>query len=355
MRKAVNTGRAAYTPVFLSDIPRLFVDDYLPLDVALLSVSPPDRHGFCSLGPSVDVASTALRTARKVIAQINPRMPRSHGDGLVHLSALDTVLECPQELPEYPPSEIDDVTHRIGQNVAELVQDGATLQMGIGKIPDAVLGQLTNHRDLGVHTEMFSDGMLKLMESGAVTNAKKRYYSDRVVSTFAYGTRALYDYLDDNVGVAMLRVSKTNNPGVIQMNDRVTAINSAIEIDLTGQVCADSIGTQIFSGVGGQVDFVTAASRSKEGKAIIALPSKTKNGDSKIVFGLKQGAGVVTTRAHVHHVVTEYGSVNLFGKNLWERAEALISIAAPEHRDELANQLRKRAPEWEGKCWAEKC
>jgi 4-hydroxybutyrate CoA-transferase len=345
-REAVNDGRAAYIPCFLSEIPRLFLKGYVPLDVALLTVSPPDRHGYCSLGTSVDVSNAALRTAKFVVGQINRNMPRTHGDGLVHINSLDVVLESHDPIPEHHIGQPDDIERTIGRQIAPLVENGACLQLGIGSLPNAVLAELHSHRNLGIHTEMFSDGLLDLMASGAVNNAEKVFCPHQTVTTFVYGSRRLYDFIDDNPSVIMLRVEQTNNPAVIAQNAKVTAINSAIEVDLTGQVCADSIGSRIYSGVGGQVDFITGATRSEGGKAIIALPSQTSKGKSRIVAELGVGAGVVTTRAHVHYVATEYGVVDLFGKNMWERAEALISIAHPNHRESLARDLIKRAPHW---------
>jgi len=345
-RDAVNDGRAAYIPCFLGEIPRLFLKGYVPLDVALLTVSPPDRHGFCSLGTSVDVSAAALRCAKHVVAQINRNMPRTHGDALVHVNSFDVVLEAHDALPEHRIPPPDDIERAIGRHVAPLVEDGACLQLGIGSLPNAVLAELTNHKNLGVWTEMFSDGLLGLVESGAVNNSLKKLRPHQTVATFVYGSRKLYDFLDDNTSVAMLRVETTNSPATIAVNDRVTAINSAVEVDLTGQVCADSIGPRIYSGVGGQVDFMSGSMRSEGGKAIIALPSVTSKGKSRIVPELTPGAGVVTTRAHVHHVCTEHGVVDLFGLNMWERAEKLISIAHPMHRDRLWNDLVKRAPQW---------
>jgi 4-hydroxybutyrate CoA-transferase len=345
-REAVNDGRAAYIPCFLGEIPRLFLKGYVPLDVALLSVSPPDRHGFCSLGTSVDISATALRCAKHVVAQINRNMPRTHGDALVHINSFDVVFEAHDALPEHLIPPPDDIERAIGRHIAPLVEDGACLQLGIGSLPNAVLAELKNHKNLGVWTEMFSDGLLELVECGAVNNSQKKLRPHQTVATFVYGSRKLYDFLDDNPSVAMLNVSTTNNPTAIAVNDKVTSINSAVEVDLSGQVCADSIGPRIYSGVGGQVDFVTGAQRSEGGKAIIALPSVTSKGKSRIVPELMPGAGVVTTRAHVHYVCTEYGIVDLFGLSMWQRAEALIGIAHPMHRDKLWNDLIKRAPQW---------
>jgi acyl-CoA hydrolase len=335
VRRAVAEGRADYIPVFLSEVPALFRDEILPLDVALLQVSPPDKHGFCSLGVSVDVSRAALEVANRVCVQINPQMPRTHGDGLIHASQIDYAVESDMPLPEAPNADLSDVEIRIGKHCAELVDNGATLQMGIGAIPDAVLKALTDHRDLGIHTEMFSEGVIDLVESGVITGAKKAIHPGKIVSSFAMGTRRLYDFMDDNPLVQMLDVAYVNDTAVIRRNPRVTAINSAVEVDLTGQVCADSIGTYQYSGVGGQMDFIRGASLSEGGKPIIALPSTTRKGISRIVPFLKEGAGVVTTRAHVHYIVTEYGVARLYGKNLRERAEALIAIAHPDHRETL--------------------
>ena len=335
LREAVNEGRADYLPVFLSEVPALFRKDVLPLDVALIHVSPPDRHGWCSLGVAVDVVLAAVQHARIVIAQINPQMPRTHGDGLLHMSQIHSAVLVDHPLPEAPPAPLGPTERAIGRHVAGIIEDGATLQMGIGAIPDAVLAALGNHRRLGVHTEMFSDGLVDLVEKGAVTGECKRVHPGKIVAGFAMGTRRLYDFVDDNPLVAMLDIAYVNDPEVIRRNPRVTAINSAIEVDLTGQICADSIGTRQFSGVGGQMDFIRGASLSEGGKPIIALPSVTSKGESRIAAVLKSGAGVVTTRAHVHYVVTEYGVANLYGKNLRQRARALIDIAHPTHRAAL--------------------
>lgn len=341
-RKAVAEGRANYVPVFLSEVPALFRNGIMPLDVALIQVSPPDKHGFCSLGVSVEATRAAVQCAKTVIAQVNRHMPRSHGDGLIHVDALTAFVEHDQPLPEVPVRAPSAVEAAIGRHCAELVEDGATLQMGIGGIPNAVMSALTNHKDLGVHTEMFSDGLIDLVEKGAVTGKFKRVHPGKVVATFVVGSQRVFDFLDDNPLVAMLDAAYVNDTAVIRRNPRVTAINSAIEVDLTGQVCADSIGTRLYSGVGGQMDFIRGAMYSEGGKPIIALPSTTSNGESRIVSLLKPGAGVVTTRAHVHYVVTEHGVADLYGKNLRQRAEALISIAHPQHREELACQAKLR-------------
>ena len=342
VREAVGAGRGDYVPVFLSEVPALFRKGVLPLDVALVHVSPPDRHGYCSLGVSVDVTAAAVQSAKTVIAQVNPRMPRTLGDGLVPLSRFDACVEVDEPLFESPPAELGEVEHAIGRHVAGLVQDGATLQMGIGAIPDAVLASLGSHRDLGVHTEMFSDGLIELVKKGVVNGARKATYPGRVIAGFVNGTRAVYDFVDDNPGVLLLDVGYVNSTQVIRRNPKVTAINSAVEVDLTGQVCADSIGTRQYSGVGGQMDFIRGASLSEGGCPIIALPSTTGHGLSRIVAELKPGAGVVTTRAHVHFVVTEYGVADLYGKNLRQRARALVDIAHPSHREGLARAARER-------------
>lgn len=342
VREAVNSGRADYIPVFLSEVPALFRRGILPLDVALVQVSPPDGHGYCSLGVSVDVSAAAVQTARHVIALVNPRMPRSHGDGLIHKSRLHAMVEVDEPLPEHPADAPTPVELAIGRHVAGLVEDGATLQMGIGAIPNAVLASLGNHRRLGVHTEMFSDGLIALVEKGVVTGEHKVKHPGKVVAGFAVGTRRTFDFIDDNPVVQMLDIAYVNDTAVIRRNPKVTAINSALEIDLTGQVCADSIGCRQYSGVGGQMDFIRGASLSEGGKPIIALPSTTSRGESRIVAMLKPGAGVVTTRAHVQYVVTEHGIANLYGKNLRQRAHALISIAHPDHRDQLARAAHER-------------
>lgn len=348
VRAAVAEGEADYIPVFLSEVPSLFRQGILPLDVALLNVSPPDSHGFCSLGVSVDVARAAVEMARYVVAQINPRVPRSHGDGAVHVDQIIFGVEVDEPLIEIPRPTLSPEEEAIGRYCASLVEDGATLQMGIGAIPDAVLAALTSHRDLGVHTEMFSDGLIPLVESGVITGAKKTRHPGKIVSSFAMGTQALYDFIDDNPQVAMLDVAYVNDTAVIRRNPKVTAINSAIEVDLTGQVVADSIGTRMYSGVGGQMDFIRGASLSRGGKPIIALPATTRRGESRIVPFLKPGAGVVTTRAHVHYVVTEFGVANLYGKNLRQRAKALIEIAHPDHRETLERAAVERFQTLEG-------
>ncbi|MFZ5444480.1 MAG: acetyl-CoA hydrolase/transferase family protein [Myxococcota bacterium] len=342
MRQAVAEGRADYTPIFLSEIPRLFREHILPLDAALVHVSPPDQHGFVSLGTSVDAAVAACETAKILIAQVNPQMPRTLGDGAIHVSRFAALVEVDRPLFEHAASDGNPVEDAIGRRVAELVEDGATLQMGIGAIPDAVLRSLTSHRRLGVHTEMFSDGLLPLLEKGVVTNEHKARQAGRTVASFVMGTRKLYDFVHDNRLVELRDCSYVNDTSVIRRHPRVTAINSAIEVDLTGQVVADSIGDRIFSGVGGQMDFIRGATLSEGGKAIIALPSTTSKGESRISAMLKPCAGVVTTRAHVRYVVTEHGVADLYAKSLSQRAHALIAIAAPEHREALEKEARRR-------------
>lgn len=335
-RAVVNSERGDYVPIFLSQIPQLFRKNILPVDVALVQVSPPDMHGYCSLGTSVDVARAAVDMARIVIAQVNSRMPRTHGESFIHVNKISAFVYQDAELPvmDYA-AETSDVVSKIGYHVASLVEDGATLQLGIGSIPDQVLKNLTGHKNLGLHTEMFSDGVIGLINSGVIDNSLKKLNRGRSVTAFMAGTRDLYDFVDDNPAVRVMDISYVNDTSVIRQNPKATAINSAIELDLTGQVCADSIGTYQFSGIGGQMDFMRGASLSEGGKPIIALPSQTKKGISRIVPFLKEGAGVVTTRGHVHWVVTEYGIVNLFGKNLKQRAEALMEIAHPDHREML--------------------
>lgn len=342
-RDVANSDHGDYVPIFLSQIPQLFRKGILPLDVALIQVSPPDMHGYCSLGTSVDIARSAVETAKLVIAQVNPRMPRTHGDGFVHISKIDYLVESQVELPELDySSKVNPAMVQIGKNVASLVEDGATLQMGIGGIPDQVLNNLTNHKDLGIHTEMFSDGIIPLIEKGVITNRHKKLNSGKSVTGFMAGTRKLYDFVHDNPSIRVMDIAYVNDTSIIRQNPKATAINSAIEIDLTGQVCADSIGTYQFSGIGGQMDFMRGASLSDGGKPIIAIPSVTSKGASRIVPFLKEGAAVVTTRGHVHWVVTEYGIVNLFGQNLKQRAKALMSIAHPSHREELEKAYHAR-------------
>ncbi len=342
MRDAVAEGRADYMPVFLSEIPLLFRNGVLPLDAALLHVSPPDPHGYVSLGTSVDTALAAAETAQVLIAQVNPRMPRSLGDGAVHVSRFAAMVPVDVPLPEHVPATLGPVERAIGETIAALVTNGATLQMGIGAIPDAVLLSLTGHRGLGVHTEMFSDGLLPLIEAGVVTNEHKRRQRGKTVASFVIGTRRVFDFIHDNPAVEMRDCSYVNDTSIIRQQPKMTAINSAIEVDLTGQVVADSIGERIYSGVGGQMDFIRGATLSAGGKAIIALPSMTSRGESRIVAQIRPGAGVVTTRAHVHYVVTEHGVAELYGKNLRQRAKALTAIASPAVRESLEREARRR-------------
>jgi acyl-CoA hydrolase len=342
VRKAIQEGRGDFVPVFLSEVPALFRKKLLPIDVALVQVSPPDRHGFCSLGVSVDASLAAVQSAKHVIAQVNFRMPRTHGDGLVHVRDFDAMVMVDEALPEHHPAQLTETELAIGRYCAELVEDRATIQMGIGAIPDAVLAALDNHKELGVHTEMFSDGLITLVEKGVITNSCKRVHPGKIVSGFVMGSQRLYNFVDDNPQVVMLDIEYVNDTSVIRRNPKVTAINSAIEVDLTGQVCADSIGTLEYSGVGGQMDFIRGASLSEGGKPIIALPSVTSKGESRITPYLKTGAGVVTTRANVHYVVTEHGVAHLYGKNLRQRAKELIKIAHPNHREALEEEARKR-------------
>lgn len=342
VRQLINTTQGDYIPIFLSEINLLFRNGILPLDVAIVQVSPPDKHGYCSLGVSVDITLPAIQTAKKVIAQINPCVPRTHGDGIIHIRDIDCAVEVNTPIHTHGISPISNIEQEIGKHVAGLIEDGATLQMGIGNIPNAVLSNLGNHKRLGIHTEMFSDGVLPLIESGVVTGEDKAVKHGKIVTCFAVGSQKLYDFVDDNPLVHFKEAAYTNDTSIIRKNPKVTAINSAIEIDLTGQICADTIGSRQYSGVGGQMDFIRGASLSKGGKPIFAMPSVTAKGISKITPFLKQGAGVTTTRAHVHYVATEYGVVNLYGKNLQERAKALISIAHPNFREELEKEAYNR-------------
>jgi acyl-CoA hydrolase len=335
VRKHIDAERVEYLPCFLSEIPALFRSGRRAIDVALVQVSPPDRRGYCSLGVSVDVARAAVDTAKVVIAQVNRHMPRVHGDGFIHIDSLDWLVEHDAPLPESPPAAISDEARAIGHHAASLIEDGATLQMGIGAIPDAVLSALTHHRYLGVHTEMWSDGLLPLLECGAVDNSRKVVHPGRTVSGFVVGTQKVYDFIDDNPTITQYDIGYVNRVSVINRNPKVTAINSAVEIDLTGQVCADSIGHRIISGVGGQMDFMRGAMTSEGGKPIIALTSRTAKGVPRIVPTLRRGAGVVTTRAHVQYIVTENGAVDLYGKTLSERAQLLITIAHPDDQEDL--------------------
>jgi acyl-CoA hydrolase len=338
VRKVLDFDHIDYLPCFLSEMPQLFRQGIRPVDVALIHVSPPDQHGYCTLGTSVDVARAAVDTAHTVIAQINKQMPRIHGDGYVHISKFDRYVEIDVPMLEEEPPSIADIDVKIGKYIASLIDDGATLQTGIGKIPSAVLQELIHHKNLGIHTEMWSDTFLPLIHSGVVNNSKKIIHPGKIVSAFTIGTRKLYDFLHDNPTVVQLDVAFVNKPDIIGRNPKVVAINSAVEIDLTGQICSDSIGPHIISGVGGQIDYMRGASLSEGGKAIIAIHSRTSRGESKIVGALKNGAGIVTTRGHAHYVVTEYGIADLHGKTLGERAKALINLAHPDDRTALEKE-----------------
>jgi acyl-CoA hydrolase len=343
IRQAVLEGRADFIPVFLSEIPDLFNKKILTLDAAIVQVSPPDAHGYCSLGLSVDIARAAVNNASVVIAQVNPRMPCTQGDGWIHASSFDAMVWHDEALPEVDYASKTAVEElQIGKHVADLIEDGSTIQMGIGTIPDAVLKSLGNHKDLGVHTEMCSDGIIDLIEKGVINNSKKRIHPHKSVTSFAIGTNRLYQYLDNHSAFAFLDIDYVNDPHVIRRNPKVAAINCAIEVDLTGQVCADSIGSMQYSGIGGQMDFMRGAALSEGGKPIITLTSRTKKGIPRIVPYLKEGAGVVTTRGHVHYIVTEYGVAYLFGKNLRQRAKALIEIAHPDDREMLSRHCFER-------------
>ncbi len=342
VRKSIQEGRGNYIPIFLSEIHLLFRRNILPLNVAFIQVSPPDRHGYCSLGTSVDITLPAIETAKIVIAQINPNVPRTHGDGIIHVSKIDYAIEVDEPIHAHDLVVASDIEKQIGAHVAGLVDDGATLQMGIGAIPNAALSNLHNHKNLGIHTEMFSDGVLPLIEKGIITGSNKVVKNGKLVTCFAVGSQKLYDFMNDNPIVHMKEAAYTNDTAIIRKNPKVTAINSAIEIDITGQVCADTIGKYQYSGVGGQMDFIRGASLSQGGKAILAMPSITNKGVSKIVPFLKEGAGVTTTRAHVHYIATEYGVVDLFGKNLKQRAKALISIAHPDAQEALEREAFER-------------
>jgi len=340
LRDRMTEQNVDYLPCFLSEIPILFRSGALPVDVALIQVSPPDKHGYCSLGVSVDVALAAVQNAKVVLAQINPRMPRVHGDGFISISRIDFAVEAETEIYEEAPRKITNEEQKIGATVASFVEDGATLQVGIGGVPNAILSCLKDRKFLGIHTETWSDSTLDLILAGAVDNSRKSIIPGKTVSSFLIGSRRLYDFVDDNPSVVQLDTSFVNNPEIIASNPKAIAINSAVEVDVTGQVCADSIGPHIISGVGGQMDFIRGATQSIGGKAIIALTSRTAKGHPKIVPALRVGAGVVTTRAHAHLIVTEYGVADLWGKTLRDRAKALISIAHPEDRDNLEKQWR---------------
>jgi acyl-CoA hydrolase len=339
VRPAVQEGRADYIPIFLGEIEGLFISGAMPIDVALIQCSPPDNYGYMSLGPGVDITLTAAKYARHVIVEVNDQSPRTLGDSFLHVSKAGAIVEASHPLPEYKRHVITDQHRAIAHRIAELVPDGATLQMGIGGIPDAVLASLTNHKDLGIHTEMFSDGVIPLIQAGIINNEKKTIHPHKVISGFVLGTKVLFDFIDDNPIFEFHPTSYTNDPFIIARNDRMVAINSAIEVDLTGQVCADSIGALPYSGIGGQVDFIRGAARSHGGIPIIALAATAKDGSvSRIVPHLKDGAGVVTSRGDVHYVVTEFGVAYLHGKNLRQRAEALIGIAHPAFREELSRE-----------------
>lgn len=335
VRATLKNGNGSYTPVFLSELPLLFKRNIIPIDVALIQVSPPDKHGYCSLGVSVEATLAAISNAKHVIAQINRFMPRTHGDGIIHISELDTFVEDNIPLEELHIPEPNAVAQKIGDYIAELIEDRSTLQLGIGAIPNAVLARLHNHKDLGLHTEMLSDGVIDLILEDVINSNYKKVNPGRALATFALGTKRLYDYIDDNPFVEMRAADYVNDVATIRQNPKMVSINSAIEVDLTGQVCADSIGKNIFSGVGGQMDFIRGAMLSEGGKAIIALPSTTKKGESRIVPFLKQGAGVVTTRAHVQYIITEFGVANLYGKTIQQRIKALINIAHPKHQEAI--------------------
>jgi acyl-CoA hydrolase len=342
VRKATQAGAADYIPIFLSETQKLYRAGVLPCDVAMIQVSPPDKHGYVSLGTSVDATLAAVECARTVIAVVNKYVPRSFGDAFIHSSRIHTFVEDDTPLMEGHIAELTEVDKLIGRNCAELIEDGACLQMGIGAIPNAVLSQLGNHKNLGIHTEMFADGVLPLVEKGVINGANKKLDKGKMVSTFLMGSQKVYDFLDNNPGVAMMDVAYTNDPFIIAQQPRMTAINSALQVDITGQVCADSIGTTFYSGVGGQVDFMYGASRSEGGKPILAMPSATNKGVSKIAPVLTSGAGVVTTRSHIHWLVTEYGAVNLYGKSLQERARLITSVAHPDHRETLEKAAFER-------------
>ncbi len=342
VRKAIHEGRADFTPVLLSEFTLLFKNKILPIDVALIHVSPPDEHGFCSLGIEVGLSKSPAESAQIIIAEVNQQMPRTLGDSFIHISRLHHIVPVDYALPELPMAQegSSEVAEKIAYYISDLIPDGATMQMGIGEIPDAVLKYLFEKKDLGIHSETFSDGVIDLVEAGVLTNARKSLHPGKIIAGFILGTKRLYDWVDDNALIELHRTEYVNDPFVIAQNERMVAINSAIEIDLTGQVCADSIGTRLYSGVGGQLDFIYGASRAKEGVPIIALPSTTKN-FSKIVTTLKSGAGVVTSRNHVRFVVTEYGVADLYGKSIRQRAAQLINIAHPQFRDELKYQAKE--------------
>jgi acyl-CoA hydrolase len=341
-REAIADGRSAYVPIHLSEIPALFSKGTIPLDVAFIHVSPPDEHGFMSYGVECAASKAAAESAKIVVAQVNDRMPRTLGDVFLHVSHVHKIVECSEPLLTLQPAESSEVERKIASHIAGLIKDGDTLQLGIGGIPDAVIAQLDTKRHLGIHTEMVSDGVIRALESGIVTNRKKTLHPGKIIATFVLGSDDLYRYVDNNPIFELHPCDYTNNPFIVAQNENMVAINSAIEIDITGQVCSDSIGSKIYSGFGGQVDFIRGAGYSRGGKPIIAIPSSTKNGTiSRIVTQLKPGAGVVTTRADVHYVVTEFGVASLHGRNLEQRAEALIAIAHPAFRAELSEYVKE--------------
>lgn len=342
VRDAVNEGRADYMPVFLSEIPKLFESGDIPIDVCLIQVSPPDSHGYCSYGVSIDCTIAARKKARLVIAEVNKQMPRTLGRSFVHVSRLDYVVETDRPLPTLEPEEPSELERAIGRNVASLVDDRATLQLGIGAIPNAVLKYLSDKKDLGVHSEMLSDGIVDLIEAGVVNNDAKTFFPGKIAVSFVMGTKRLYDFVDNNPLIEFQTSDVINDPFVVAKNEKMTAINSALQVDITGQVAADSLGCYFYSGFGGQVDFIRGASRSKDGKAIIAMPSTAKRGTiSRICASLLPGSGVVTSRADVHYVVTEYGIAQLYGRTIKERARALISITHPDFRESLERDCAK--------------
>lgn len=341
-REAIHAGRSDFTPVLLSEFPLLFKEKYLPVNVAFVHLSPPDPHGYCSFGVEVGLSKSPAESAEIIIAEVNDKMPRTLGDSFIHVSNIDYIVPVDYDLPELPMGEgkPSETVEKIAGHIAELIPDEATMQMGIGAVPDAVLKYLYDKKDLGIHTELFSDGVIDLVEAGVITNAKKTIHPGKIIAGFILGTKRLYEWVHNNPLIEFLRTEYVNDPFVISQNHRMVAINSAIEVDLTGQICADSIGTKLYSGVGGQLDFVYGSSRSKGGVPIIALPSKARD-ISRIVLTLKPGAGVVTTRNHIHYVVTEFGAAQLYGKTIRERALALINIAHPEFREDLTKQAKE--------------